>query len=66
MATILGDERTGGGGLEPFQPWKVFSESERRQMLKDDMGAGVTVAMILTGVIFAGLILMLIGVTLSL
>ena len=66
MATVLGKERTGVGGLEPLQPWRVFSETELQQMLSDDREAGVTIALILTGVIFAGLVLMLIGVTLSL
>jgi len=35
-------------------------------MLHDDVEAGVTISLILTGVIFAGLVLMLIGVALSL
>jgi hypothetical protein len=66
MATVSRGQNTGSDGLEPLQPWRVFSETERQQMLKDDMGAGITIALILTGVICAGLVLMLIGVTLSL
>ena len=65
MATVLSDDRT-AGGADPSRPWRFFSEAERRQMLKDDMGAGVTVALILTGVIVAGMLLLLVGVTLSL
>lgn len=66
MATVSSGERTSVGGPGPFEPWRVFSGQERRQMLHDDVEAGVTISLILTGVIFAGLVLMLIGVALSL
>jgi hypothetical protein len=57
-----------GNGFErrENERWRVFSGQERRQMLHDDVEAGVTISLLLTGVIFAGLVLMLIGVTLSL
>lgn len=57
MATILSNA--------PMS-WKAFSETENEQMLKDDIRASVTVSMILTGVVFAGLVIGLIGVILSL
>ena len=66
MATILGDERTDVGGLDAHHCWRTFSASERQKMREDDIRAGMTVALILTGVIFAGLVNGLIGVMLSL
>jgi hypothetical protein len=66
MATVLGDGKIGLDGRTPSQSWKVFSPAQRQQMLRDDVEAGMTVALILTGVVFAGLVLVLIGVTLSL
>ena len=66
MATVLSDAQTYVGGLNPKGFWKAFSESERQQMIRDDIRAGTTVTLILTGVIFAGLLIGLIGVTLSL
>jgi hypothetical protein len=60
MATISRDERAN----KNF--WDTFSPSEHETMLKDDLRAALTVTMILTGVLFSGLVIGLVGVTLSL
>jgi len=66
MATTLGNERGDGGGADARRYWGVFTEAEHRQMINDDLQAGTTVAMLLTAVIFAGLLIGLTGVLLSL
>ena len=66
MATVSGGHKLDVGGLDLGGPWRTFSEAERQQMRKDDIEAGVTIALILTGVIVAGVVLMLIGVIFSL
>ena len=66
MATVSGKEQKGFGNLDARRGWSAFSESERQQMLRDDIRAALTVALILTGVVFAGLLIGLIGVSLSL
>ncbi len=65
MATISSEHKLDVGGLDLSRPWRTFSEAEREQMRKDDIQAGVTIAMLLTGVIVGGVVLILIGVTFS-
>ena len=65
MATVSGHLQT-EAGVHSQRAWSTFSESERRQMLKDDIQAGTTVSLILTAVILTGLVIGLIGVMMSL
>jgi len=65
MATILRD-KPDVGDVNSRRYWGVFTESEHRQMLRDDFQAGATIALILTGVIIVGLLIGLTGVLVSL
>jgi hypothetical protein len=52
-------------GLDLAPPRRAFSDAEREQMRRDDIAAGITIALILTGMIAAGVALILIGVAFS-
>jgi len=66
MATTSGNEHANASGLDSHRYFGVFSEAEQRQMINEDLQAGVGVALLLTGVIFCGVLIGLTGVLLSL
>ena len=66
MATISGNEQGSLTGLNLTNSWQMFSEAQHRQMIREDIEAGVSVAIVLTGVLFAGVVIGFIGVMLSL
>ena len=66
MATISQSNRK---NLEPFVPqdahpvwYKTFASSQRQEMLSDDLFAGQSVALVLSSVIGAGVVLAIISV----
>lgn len=46
--------------------WHGFTDDERHQMIGEDLHAGRSVSLVLTAIIFIGMVLGIIGVVLSL
>lgn len=46
--------------------WFGFTSDERRRMIDDDLTAGTSVSLVLTAIVFLGMVIGIVGVLLSL